>query len=293
MSNRHCRIVLAAFASVLSLCNPSFADAGLFRAYLSVHGADTNSCALADPCRLLPAALAAVADGGEVWMLDSGNFNTSQVNIGKSVTILAVPGSLGSLVIPDNGSAVAIDGAGIDVTLRNLVIVNLGRSPSHAILFNQGQQLLVEGCEMSGGVSNNGATAVYVAAGVVTVKNTTLKTFSVGVSIHNNARVAVTDSTIVNSQDGAVAGAGPGFSSSLMVTRVTMSGVDRALRLAANVGGFASIVSDGNTFTYVGTVYWFDKAGGTEVIWTRQNNTTGFYGSLITPGGSLSVLNPT
>ena len=61
MSNRHCRIVLAAFASVLSLCNPSFADAGLFRAYLSVHGADTNSCALADPCRLLPAALAAVA----------------------------------------------------------------------------------------------------------------------------------------------------------------------------------------------------------------------------------------
>jgi hypothetical protein len=93
MSTRACRIVVAAVTSVLCLFNPSFADAGLFRAYLSVHGADTNSCTLADPCRLLPAALAAVADGGEVWMLDSGNFNISQVNISKSVTILAVPGS--------------------------------------------------------------------------------------------------------------------------------------------------------------------------------------------------------
>jgi hypothetical protein len=32
----------------------------------------------AAPCRLLPAALAAVASGGEVWMLDSANYNTAR-----------------------------------------------------------------------------------------------------------------------------------------------------------------------------------------------------------------------
>jgi hypothetical protein len=196
------------------------------------------------------------------------------------------------LVIPDGGSAVAIDGAGINVTLRNLVIVNLGKGPHHAIFFNQGQHLLVEGCEMNGGDNTNGASAVYVNDGVVTVRNTTL-TFSDGVSIHNNARATVTDSTIVNSHTGAVVGAGAGFASSLTVARVTMSGVNTALLVTADVGGFASILSDGNTFTYIHTVYWFEDAGGTEVIWTRQNNTTGFYGALITPGGSLSVLNPT
>jgi len=294
MSNHACRIVLAALASVLSLCHASFADAGLFRAYLSAHGADTNSCALADPCRLLPAALAAVADGGEVWILDSGNFNTAQVDISKSVTILAVPGSLGSLVIPDNGSAVSIAGAGINVTLRNLVVVNLGKNPLHGITFDQGQQLLVEGCEMSGGDQSNGSSGIYVTAnGVVTVRNTTLKTFSQGISIHNNARATLIDSTIINTQEGATAGAGPGLASSLTVAHVTMSGVDRALLVAASASGFASIVSDANTFTYISTVYWFSNAGGTEVIWTRQNNTTGFYGTLITPGRTLSVLSPT
>jgi hypothetical protein len=46
----------------------------------------------------MPAALAAVADGGQIWMLDSANYNTSPVVIAKSVSILAVPGAVGSLV---------------------------------------------------------------------------------------------------------------------------------------------------------------------------------------------------
>jgi hypothetical protein len=66
-----------------------------FRAYVASTGNDANPCTLGAPCRLLPAALAAVADGGEIWMLDSANFNTSTVNIAKSVTILAVPGAIG------------------------------------------------------------------------------------------------------------------------------------------------------------------------------------------------------
>src|SRR5258706_4304709 len=74
------------------------ASAGLFRTYLSVNGSDANACTLPSPCRLLPAALAAVNDGGEIWMLDSANFNTTTVSITKSVTILAVPGALGGVV---------------------------------------------------------------------------------------------------------------------------------------------------------------------------------------------------
>ena len=88
---------LAALA-LATLFAPAATHAQLFRAYLAPDGLDTNPCTLAAPCRLLPAALAAVASGGEIWMLDTANYNTATVTIGKSVSILAVPGAVGSVV---------------------------------------------------------------------------------------------------------------------------------------------------------------------------------------------------
>src|SRR4051794_14557867 len=89
----------AAWAAATGLLLASSGSAhAIFRAYLSVNGNDMNACTLPAPCRLLPAALAAVDAGGEIWMLDSANFNTSLVSVTKSVTILAIPGQLGSLV---------------------------------------------------------------------------------------------------------------------------------------------------------------------------------------------------
>lgn len=54
---------LAALAFVLAV--PA-ANAQLFRAYLAVEGSDANPCTLPAPCHLLPAALNAVASGGEI-----------------------------------------------------------------------------------------------------------------------------------------------------------------------------------------------------------------------------------
>jgi len=100
----------------------STANAGLFRSYLSLNGNDANPCTLQQPCRLLPAALTAVNDGGEIWMLDSANFNTAPVTINKSVKIFAIPGALGSIV-GSGGDAIVINTSG-DVTLRNAQILN-------------------------------------------------------------------------------------------------------------------------------------------------------------------------
>lgn len=108
--------------SVAALCGASCAHAGLFRTYLSLNGNDANPCTVQLPCRLLPAALAAVNDGGEIWMIDSANFNTAPVNITKSVKILAIPGQMGSIV-GNGGDAIDINTSG-DVTLRNLQILN-------------------------------------------------------------------------------------------------------------------------------------------------------------------------
>lgn len=83
-----------------------------FRVYLASTGADTNPCTLHSPCRWLPAALAAVLDGGEVLMLDSANYNTTPVAIDNmSVTIMAAPGVSATLV-GNNGNAINKTGFG-------------------------------------------------------------------------------------------------------------------------------------------------------------------------------------
>jgi hypothetical protein len=116
---RACVVLLA----VLATLSASAAQAQLFRAYLSFNGSDGNDCTVAHPCRLLPAALAAVRDGGEVWMVDSANYNTGPVTIGKGVKILAIPGAMGS-ILANGGDALIVNAPGKDVTLRNLVVLN-------------------------------------------------------------------------------------------------------------------------------------------------------------------------
>src|SRR5258706_14278361 len=113
------------FVATLVSCTAVQA-AGLFRAYLASSGNDANPCTLTQPCRLLPAALTAVADGGEIWMLDSANYNAAQVNITKSVSILAIPGAVGSVVATSGGHAVRLHAAEVRGILGNLGVVGRG-----------------------------------------------------------------------------------------------------------------------------------------------------------------------
>ena len=122
----------------------------LFRSYLSFTGNDANPCTVQLPCRLLPAALAQTQDRGEVWMLDSANYNTGVVTISQNVTILAVPGALGSLVA-NNADAIDIATPNIMVTLRNLVVRNFAGSGNNGVLVTGSSvRLIVEGSEFVG-----------------------------------------------------------------------------------------------------------------------------------------------
>lgn len=163
------RIALVACLSLLAWIP---AHAQLFRAYLSIEGSDANPCTVAAPCRLLPAALAAVAAGGEVWMLDSANYNTGTVNIDKSVTILAVPGAVGSLVAA-SANAINVATAGVNVTLRNLVIVPL-----------TGATGTFSGIEMTAG-----ASLVVDRCVIANMSN-------IGIFVRTPARVRIVDSTV-------------------------------------------------------------------------------------------------
>jgi hypothetical protein len=162
---------------------------GLFRAYLDPSGSDGNPCTLGAPCRLLPAALAAVADGGEIWMLDSANYNVNTVTITKSVTILAVPGALGSFVTNAGGPALSISAPGGRVALRNAVIVPLpGGGGTNGIEVNSATGLTLENCLVAG-VAGTGV--VVAAPAIVSITDSTLRDNGRAMLLESGTRTTV------------------------------------------------------------------------------------------------------
>src|SRR4051794_37489812 len=147
MTRHAARILLALLGTFLV----AGAHAQLFRAYLSSTGSDTNPCTLVSPCRLLPAALAAVANDGEIWILDSANFNTARVDITKSVSIVGLPGQIASIVALGNDTGIRVATSGVRVGLRNVMIVNVASSPgTHGVEMYDGAQLMVDNCVVAG-----------------------------------------------------------------------------------------------------------------------------------------------
>ncbi len=169
------------------------AHAQLFRAYLSSAGNDANPCTLPSPCRLLPAALATIAEGGEIWVLDSANYNAATVNITKSVNILAVPGVLGSLEATGGGPAISIATAGVKVSLRNLMIVP-GTGGTSGIVMTSGAKLTVERCLIANlpqyGIDVNAAARVLITD--TTIRDNGLD----GLRLRNGAKVIVARATV-------------------------------------------------------------------------------------------------
>ena len=193
------RRALALFATLFLT---EAAHAQLFRAYLDPSGNDGNPCTLIAPCRLLPAALAAVASGGEIWLLDSANYNTGPVNVNKSVTILAIPGAIGSFVAL-GGNAIDITTPGVKVAMRNLVIVPFpGGGGLNGISMTAGTGLDVENCLIAGLPQ---AGIVVGANASLRVTDTTIRdNVTFGVVVMGGAKATLTRATIGGNIDTGV-----------------------------------------------------------------------------------------
>jgi hypothetical protein len=170
------------------------AHALLFRSYLSVNGNDSNPCTLQQPCRLLPAALGAVQSGGEIWMLDSANYNTATVVVDKSVTILAIPGALGS-VIASGGAAIQVSTPG-PVTLRNLNVLPLPGQEIHTGVakLNAGSITILD-CNFSG---FSEGTGVFLSGGADgTILHSVFRANSQAVQVANSS-VGIVESNFID-----------------------------------------------------------------------------------------------
>lgn len=140
----------------LLLCAfPLAASALPQRTFVASNGVDTNPCSLTAPCRTFGAAVTAVADKGEVIVLDSAGYGA--VTIAKSVSIVTPPGIYAGVSVFGT-AGITVDGAGIIVAQRGLSITNQGGSDG--IDFLQGASLHVENCVISGFTGGTGINVI-------------------------------------------------------------------------------------------------------------------------------------
>jgi hypothetical protein len=291
------------FAAVLAAAFPAcIAHAQLFRAYLSSSGSDANPCSVAAPCRLLPAAINAVTPGGEVWILDSANFNTGTVAIAKSVSILAVPGQVASLVALSNAPAISISGD-VKVGLRNVVVTDLATAHGTdgiSVTGGSAQSLLSVENSLFVNLQGHGIS-VHGTPGRVTVKGSDFRNnLGYAVMAADGPTVEIADSrlfanlnggvasfgsidstsTIVNVTDSTIAscGSGPGVIASVnanaatkvMVTRSTIHDCGFALYATAFGGPGSPLVVVSNSTISGNQVGVAQGAGG--VVRSLGNN---------------------
>jgi hypothetical protein len=245
---------LRSLTLIVALLLPAWGHAQLFRAYLASDGLDTNPCTLPQPCRLLPAALAAVASGGEIWMLDSANYNTGQVNITKSITIQAIPGAIGSVIFT-TGSAISINTPDIRVTLRNLTIAPLTSGGIDGIQIGSaaaGATINVESCQIARVPNNIGIRMVGNAK--LHLQDSVLRDNWYGIQVTNGTATISRSQVIGSSNVGVhIATTGPLMNPAVHVDNSTISGNYYGVVTYAAGGGVArayvtrSVVS-ANTF---------------------------------------------
>ena len=211
----------------------STANAELFRAYLASDGNDANPCTLPQPCRLLPAALAAIQNDGEVWLLDSANYSSGPVTIGKAATILAVAGASASF---KDGLEISTDEV---VTLRNLTF----GSGSTAIMVTRATQVNVDDCRFWYRLHG-----ITVAPGntYVRVTNSTFEyNFDGAIVADPGTTVSLSNSHITGGMGIRVFGGGAGaVRTVLQVTRSTITKVSAGILLNGNAGTTLAFVHD-------------------------------------------------
>jgi len=183
-----CRIVtLASIAFVLPILTSTGAMATAQRTFVSTGGNDANACSLAAPCRGFAAAVAAVAPGGEVIVLDSGGYGTFA--IAKSVSVIAPAGVYAGISV-FSGSGISVSTVATDtVKLQGLTVSDQGPS---------GPGLLRSGI-------------VFVGAGTLVLERLEVTGFSyAAINFQPTARSALVGSDLLvrNSSEGMIVNGG-------------------------------------------------------------------------------------
>jgi hypothetical protein len=195
---RLCGLTFSVFLLTLTCPAVARAQAGrsATRTWVSAAaGSSTNPCTRDAPCRDLASAVAAVAEDGEVVIIDSGSYDA--VEITKSVQVVA-PEGVHAVIAPTTGlavpgdpdgmtAAVLINAPGARVALRNLNVNTVG-AVTNAIRAAAVGSLHVENCVLNN-VNDSphedfgDIGLFFTTGGRLTVRDTTVRNHGSGIYV--------------------------------------------------------------------------------------------------------------
>lgn len=168
-------------------------------------GNDANGCNnINTPCQTFQGAVNQVAAGGSVIVLSTGGYGA--VTIDKALTIEAPTGVV-AFIHPASGSAITVNAGASDVVVLRGLSLNVGAGDG--IAFSAGGVLQVEHCVLNG--FNNAIR--HQGSGFLIVKDTTIRSSSIGIVIGTGSASATSRATIErtrlkSNQYGVIASAG-------------------------------------------------------------------------------------
>jgi hypothetical protein len=265
------------FLVALSTFAP-LAQAQVVRIFVSSEGKDSDACTSLDkPCRNIDAAVSKVQAGGEVVILDSGNYQPLMIN--KAVSIVTAPGVHPGMTVT-SGAGISVNAGPNDVVLiRGLRIISQGGA--RGIQFQSGKALHVESCEISGftplptdcctdGILVNASSALVV-------KDTIVRSNFNGIRIFSSFGALIQHSRLENNSNGLWAEEIARVTISDSVVAGNGSGITSFINSGSSASGAAEINVDncrvvGNIQGIVST----GKLGDNSIVWTivRVSNTT-------------------
>jgi hypothetical protein len=160
------RFALGSVVLLGVMASASLAGTGtLTRTWISAStGSDNNPCTLTAPCASFKQALSQTAAGGEVVVLNSGDYQPFSVT--EAVTIQTSPGVYAGITTTTTDGVDVAAGSTDQVVIKGLTFNNYG-SPGSGINYTRGGALNVENCTLNDYLS----ALVFAGAGNLEVRN--------------------------------------------------------------------------------------------------------------------------
>ena len=163
-------------------------------------GSDSNTCTRAAPCLTFAVALKNTSAGGEIDVLDPGDFGP--VTLTGSITIDGGDGPVAGAGVAPGTSGITINaGANDAINLRGLAFNGYGETGASGVVFNSGSRLQINHCSFQG----------FATAGIA---------FTPGTDSATTAQMFVAESTIVGNAGGVLVKPTAGIAASVTLFQV-------------------------------------------------------------------------
>jgi hypothetical protein len=184
--NGSCLVTMNSLESVTAMFSASGGGGPSTQTFVSATlGSDSNPCTRISPCLTFAAALAQTNAGGEIDVLDPGDFGP--VTITKTVSISYDADSVAGTVPSSGTSGIVISAGSSDViNLRGLSFDGVNASGTSGVVFLSGARLNISKCVFQG-FTTSGMTLSPGAGSATTtrlvVQNTTILNNATGILI--------------------------------------------------------------------------------------------------------------